>query len=595
MAFALIMIIFQSYSKLILKILILLMPFICQAQNQVSFRDIATEAGITTLGHNYGVSFGDFDNDGDDDLYVCTRQEEANLFYENKGDGRFEEAAEKYGIHYTGSSNGSLWIDIDNDGFLDLFIGNDKSDNLLFKNKSGNSFTDITLEAGLKKTTSPLSINAADVDNDGYIDLYLSNPSRENTLYRNNGNGTFTDITMASGATDDQIAMGSIFFDYDNDNDQDLYLTHDALQANILYENDGNGAFTEVSSIAGADYKGYGMGVEVADLNADGFPDIYVTNLYDNILLSNNGDNTFTEIGKAAGVNDYGMGWGVTCLDFDNDGMQDIYVVNNGIFSPHLNLLYKNTGNNTFKNVSENTELESMYAGFGAACSDIDNDGDLDIFLANSGAEGKNQLFLNESETGNWIKIKTEGIIANKMGVGTRVFLEYDDRTSMDEVNAGMGYLSQNSYTLHFGLGNNIKVDKLTINWPSGKTDTYYDVEANQYYYAVENQGLKIFNNMVITGVEDNEVIGASFKVYPVPSESELNIVFENHKKQNLEIYLTDVSGKRIRTISNKTYETGKQGLSIQHEGLWPDGLYILHIKGEYSSYSSKVILGTGN
>jgi len=559
------------------------------AQSSANFRDISEQAGIKSFGSNYGVSFGDFDNDGDDDLYVTTRQSEANLFYKNNSDGYFTEAAEEYGLSYTGSSTASLWIDIDNDGFLDLFLSNDDAENMLFKNQEGKSFADISAKAGIYHTTSPLSLNAADVNNDGFIDIYLSNPHIQNTLYLNNGDETFSDQTLASGATDQQIAMGSIFFDYDNDGDQDLYLTHDAKQANILYQNDGTGRFTDVSSSVNADYRGYGMGVDIADFNNDGFQDIYITNLEENVLYLNRDGISFINIGRQAGVDDEGMGWGVLCFDFDHDGRQDIYAVNNSFFSPHPNLLYKNLGDNTFSIVSKNTELESRFAGFGAACSDIDNDGDLDIFLANSGKKGGNQLFLNESAAGNWLKLKTVGRISNRMGVGAQVQVATGDKTLSDQVIAGSGYASQNSATLHFGLDQTTLIDQLSIKWPSGIEDVYENIEANQFLKAVEGEGLEPLRVNVVTATETQHLEAPLVKIFPNPSFRVFTIKIGNPKRQRIDIHLIDISGRRVREIADRIFNPGIQNIRVEHT--FPQGLYVLQLKGASIRHNQRIVI----
>ena len=574
---------------------------IAYGQNQAKFVDATESAGLKSIGSNYGASFGDFDNDGDDDLYVSTRDFQRNLFYENLGNGKFEEASTKYGLEYVGSTNGSLWFDFDNDGFLDLFVGNRDKGNLLYKNISGSTFIDISIESGVGAIPGPVSINAADVDNDGFIDLYLANANAENALYRNNGDGTFTDITQMSGATDQLISMGTVFLDYDNDLDPDLYLTHDALQANILYENDGKGNFENVAASAGVNFQGFGMGVDLADFNQDGFKDIYVTNLHENFLFINNRDKAFVEVGKSAGVDDYGMGWGVICFDFDNDGLQDIYAVNNFFYSPYSNILYRNEGGITFTTMSDNSALESPYAGFGAACSDIDNDGDIDIFVANSDNQGGNQLFVNESKVGNWIKIKVQGTLSNRMGVGALVQLHLNGKIFAEEITAGSGYISQNSLVAHFGLGDANEVDKLTILWPSGITDTYHDLEKNQFYEAIENNGIEIFkpsqsgesNDIgVVTGIEDDTSTFVDFKVYPNPTISTMTVEFQNLKNQRLKIYLSDLMGRNSVVMADRMFAPGQTELNLELDESITSGVYLLHLIGNEQKLFMKVIIG---
>ncbi len=216
----------------------------------ISFSDITNSAGIGSVAVNSGVAFADYDNDGDDDVYVSVLSDKPNKLYQNLGNNTFMEVSGTTGAAYNGSTLASVWGDVNNDGHIDLYLGNSQQPNILYLNNGNGTFTDITATAGVADGGQPRSVLMADVDNDGFLDIYVANLAAPNVLYRNNGDLTFTDVTEASGATDDQIAMGSIFFDYDNDGDQDLYLTHDARQANILYQNDGTGHFTNVAASA---------------------------------------------------------------------------------------------------------------------------------------------------------------------------------------------------------------------------------------------------------------------------------------------------------------------------------------------------------
>ncbi|MEO1049027.1 MAG: FG-GAP-like repeat-containing protein [Bacteroidota bacterium] len=553
-----------------------------------SFRDVSSSAGIGTYGSNYGISFGDYDNDGDDDAYITMRDGNPNLLFRNDGNGSFTEVAASLGIDNAKSSTGALWVDFDNDGDLDLYVGNTESANTYYINNGNGTFSDKTAEAGLGDESSPLSMNAGDLDNDGFVDIYLANIHEENVLYHNNGDGTFTNIIFESGATDTQIAMGGILFDYDNDRDLDIYLTHDARQDFILYENDGSGHFTDVSVQAGVNYQGFGMGVDVADFNNDGHLDIYVTNLFENFLAINNGDKTFTEIGAAAGVDDYGMGWGVLCLDYDNDGLQDVYAVNNGVYSPHPNMLYKNNGDNTFNVVSGNTILESPFVGYGAACTDVDDDGDVDIFIANAGTKGGNQLFINESTRSNWLKLKAIGTVTNRSGIGARVEVKTATRTLIDEVIAGSSYLSQNSLTLHFGLGSDEIIEELTIKWPSGITEVYNDIEVNNTYAATEETGIAVVNKQdVVTSIE-NELEAYQAVIYPNPFNGQLKIEFDNPEKQRVTIGLYDALGQQITQIADEEFLPGRIDLAVEEQSL-RNGIYLVKVNSKSVNFSQKV------
>ncbi len=500
------------------------------------FTDVSSSSGINNSGSNYGVAIADYDNDGHEDIYVTRQSEEPNLLYRNNGDGTFTDVATSVGLADTNDGMMSVWGDIDNDGDLDLYVGNRMGDtDVLYLNENG-MFTDISSTAGISSPEQPRSINFADIDNDGFIDIYIANINAENVLYRNNGDHTFTDIVQSSGTTDDQISMGAVFFNYDNDGDQDLYLTHDGNQDFILYQNDGQGQFENVAPQADVALEKFGMGVDVADFNQDGHLDMYITNLYENSLLINDGDGTFTDISITAGIEDLGMGWGIICMDYDNDTYPDIYVCNESNVTPmRNNILYHNNGDETFTNASASNIIGSPYRGTGTACGDFNNDGMADIFVANKGTEG-NQLFINQTnEDNNWIKIKTVGTMSNRDGIGARVMVEIDGKTLIDEVTAGSGFASQNSMTLQFGLGDANMVDQLRVIWPSGHEDVYTDIIPNQKVTVVENENLSIIQNIPTANVD---------LTFQNPSSKALSIFYETEETGDLLCSIVDLSGE---------------------------------------------------
>lgn len=226
---------------------------------RAQFTDRSAEAGINTSGQNRGIAVIDFDSDGWEDLYF-TCLDGPNRLFRNQGDGTFSDVAPAAGLDYPGPSGAAVWGDLDNDGLPDLVLGNRKEPSRIYRNLGHGTFADITLSSGMANNAQVMSVNLADVDQDGWLDIYFANFGAQNALYRNNGDGTFRDFTYASGALDDRASMGAIFFDYDRDGDPDLYLTHDAYQPNILYQNNGQGFFRNVSRESGADVAAQGMG-----------------------------------------------------------------------------------------------------------------------------------------------------------------------------------------------------------------------------------------------------------------------------------------------------------------------------------------------
>jgi len=327
---------------------------------QPIFEEVAN-SGLDAFSANEGIAIGDFNNDGWEDIYVSSPFG-TNRLCKNMGDGTFQEVGSTAGVALSSLSVASTWGDINNDGFLDLYISLVNDNDQLFLNNGDETFQDITLSSGIANNANTKCVNMADVNNDGFLDIYLSNFNTENILFINNGDNSFSNQTTVSGAMDTGPSMGNIFFDYDKDGDVDLYLTHDQLVPNILYQNDGTGVFTDVSEAAGVNAIGYGMGVDVGDMDNDGWLDLYITNLFQNVLFRNNSDGTFENISSDAGVDDNGMGWGNLFLDFNKDGLMDIYVANESDFmNPNdPNVLYKNMGDLTFEKVETNQAISNI-------------------------------------------------------------------------------------------------------------------------------------------------------------------------------------------------------------------------------------------
>ncbi|MEM9837369.1 MAG: VCBS repeat-containing protein, partial [Bacteroidota bacterium] len=263
----------------------------CFVSGQAQFQDRSDLAGLAEQTNGETIAIGDYDNDGWEDIYLGFQQAK-NQLWRNRGDGTFVNVADELGVALTAEarSKTAVWGDINNDGWLDLHIGNINAPDRLFLNNGAGGFTDITTLAGIGQLSHPLSVNFADLNQDGLLDIYVSNFLEENVYYLNNGNLSFTDATATAGLFDTGKSMGTIIFDYDRDGDPDVYLVHDGNEANYLYQNHGDGTFTEVGQASGTATESFGMGVDIGDINRDGWLDIYIANLFENILLQNNGD-----------------------------------------------------------------------------------------------------------------------------------------------------------------------------------------------------------------------------------------------------------------------------------------------------------------
>lgn len=563
-----------------------LLPYL--AVGQSVFTDQTSAAGLSHTGKNYGAAVADFDNDGWEDIYALTFDEPCQL-YRNNADGTFTEVAEEAGVAFVGHASAVAWADIDNDGWLDLMVGSREEGNALYRNNGDGTFTDITESAGVAEGQKVKGILFSDIDMDGFVDIYIVRFFMENILLMNNGDLTFTDESAWANADDNGMSMGALFFDYDHDGDPDLYLTRDGNQSFILYQNLGNGKFVDVSLQSGTNIVAMGMGVDVGDVNNDGWLDIYVTNLGANSLLINDGIDgffgpSFEEIAIEAGAGDIGMGWGTIFLDIDNDGWQDIYLANDSHYSPMPNLLLKNNGDHTFSSMGEGGAEASMEASYGVVSTDVNNDGTMDIFVTNNN-HGGNQLFINETENeNNWVKINAVGTESNRAGIGAKVTLEFDGKIQSDEIISGSSYSSQNSLILHFGIGEAEVVDKLTIRWPNGLVETYEQLSINTKHILVEGEGL--FSN-----IGDIEKTEKEITVHPVPFQNELTISFAYFNEKNITIELYDNRGKLFLRKENQPIVSNQYTLDFSNIDLIPN-IYYLRINSENQIRTFRIIKG---
>jgi len=540
---------------------------------KITFVDVARESGLNTqtvFGGEHknkyllettgcGVAFYDYDNDGWLDIFLVNGSrlegfpagsEPTSHLFKNNRDGTFTDVTEKAGLVHHGWGQGVCVGDYDNDGFDDLFVTY-FGKNVLYHNNGNGTFTDVTDKAGVGGNGKRWNSGCAfvDYDRDGKLDLFVANyidldlatapvpesgpclykgvmvacgppglKGGKNILFHNNGDGTFTDISEASGITsaNGTFGLGVLTADFDNDGWPDIYVANDSAPS-ALYQNKKNGKFTDIAIDAGCalspDGKPQaGMGISAGDYDLDGNLDIVKTNfagdtpsLYHNLGDANFEDRTFT---AGLGAHTQYLGWGCGFFDMDNDGWLDILICNGHVYPEveqlkteagyaQRKLLYRNLRNGRFEDISlqAGPGISAPSAARGCAFGDFDNDGDIDVVV--NTVNGPAQLLRCDSTSGNnWIKIKTIGTKSNRSGIGARLTCvtnvpgQSKPHRQIDEVRSGGSYISQNDLRVHFGLGKAEKVQVLELRWPSGQVDTIKDIAANQCIYVKEGEGV---------------------------------------------------------------------------------------------------------
>jgi hypothetical protein len=524
----------------------------------IQLHDVTRQTGISFVhtdgssGRRYivetvasGLALFDYNGDGLTDIYFLNGRPlpgsnapaSRNALYRNDGNWHFTDVTEQAGVGGTGYALGVCIGDYNNDGFPDIYVNN-FGRNVLYRNNGNGTFTDVTKEAGLE-LDNHVGAGACflDIDGDGKLDLFVANyvgftfqnhrisymngfpayvgplhfPPTTNLLYHNNGNGTFTDVSISSGiAAHAGSGMGVICADFDNDGDTDIIVGND-LRANFVFQNDGKGRFKEVGALLGLAYDAMGnvhgtMGVECADWNNDGWLDFYATAYQRQLatLYQNNKGAYFDDVTRqtGAGSGSYpNVTWGTGLIDFDNDGHRDIFIACGHLIDnveqfddttsyQARNILLRNTGQGKFVNVSDQCGdgLLPKLSSRGAAFDDLDNDGYVDVVVLNSRREPT--ILRNVSNhTNHWIQVQLRGTKSNRDGIGAHVTVTSGDLTQLDEVHSGRSYQSDFGKRLQFGLGPRRKVDQIQVKWIGGGVDVIRDVGVDRLVTIVEGSG----------------------------------------------------------------------------------------------------------
>ena len=477
-----------------------------------------------------GVAAGDYDNDGDIDLFVVRGDLGSNLLYQNDGQGLFTDMAASAGLADTKPGggvyrhSGPTFADMDGDGFLDLFLGAINGDPVMvFRNRGDGTFSDVTASSGLDQINRENTISSAfgDYNLDGKIDLVVSHwgsatntliPGDTQTLWQNTSKGSgdisFISASVASGLASSvatrNASSGVLSGEFDYSftpifarMDDDLYpelLSVADFRNTRFYLNNGNATFSDMTDET-VMIDDSGMGAAVGDYDNDGDLDWFVSSIWGsnqvigNRLYQNEGMATFSDVSFAQNINDGGWGWAACFADFNLDGWLDIYHVNGWMddsfnaFSTSPNRLFMNNGE-SFDEQAETMGVADTAQGRGLVCADFDNDGDLDLFIAHRGDNNAGSLYRNDNLDGNqFLKVKLQGKSPNTEATGARVYASIGSTTQMREITIGSNFLSQNPSQPIFGLGQAVRVDTLRIEWPNGTEQTFTDVAAGTVNY----------------------------------------------------------------------------------------------------------------
>lgn len=622
------------------------------AQN-TGFQQVTQSAQLQHLYQSPGVMGGgvaafDYNNDHLEDIFL-TGGDLPDQLFRNNGDGTFSNVTEAAGIPFPFSrTTGVITGDLNNNGFRDIILTTVEEHTLLYQNNGDGTFTDITWDSGIYSAWDNgtdegrgFSASLGDINLDGFLDVYVCNwvesgsfitdpvtnevvgfsyHGASNRLYLNNGDMTFTEVCDEYDAIEMGCSLASVFSDYDNDRDMDILVANDFGlwdRPDALYTNDfPNEAFIDQSESSGFNTKLYGMGIGVGDYDRDGDLDYYKTSIGAAAFMQNQGDGTFQEVAESAGIDDtYVQGeapylsvhWGAGFADFDHDGWLDLAVAKGRVGFPNLfpsldsmpDQLWRNRGDGTFEDISDWFDLPNYQLARGLAFIDYDNDGDIDLLFANSDSTFQNTqgagspvLYQNIlSEGGNWLKVKTQGTVNNRDGLGTHLTIHVNGVSWLHEIGSGgQGHSSQHSSVAHFGLGAATEIDSLVVSWPGNLTplQVFYDIPANHYIKIIEGtDDWEIINSLPVA-VHDLEESPIRTSLFPNPNRGEFNYSIENPLRAPLSISLYHSNGHMIWKS-----ELINDAASWQKEfHLQQNGIFFMRVQvGKQITYERIVVL----
>lgn len=518
------------------------------------FTKITTGPAVNDAGDSRSVNWIDYDNDGDQDLFITNGPQAGgnNFLYENKGGGVFEKIDTLIINKDLSPSDGSSWGDIDNDGDQDLFVAtwyNKK--NYLYINNGDKTFT---LSAGIISNDPSYSESGTwgDYNNDGLVDLYVLNSAglARNFLYRNDGSGNFTKISTGPQSTDQFLSRNADWIDINGDGYTDLFVVNESDQGENVYLNNKSGSFTRSQVPVLTSSAGNSTSSDWADVDNDGDLDVFITNYAGqrNYLMLNNGDNTFTKSNQTVFESDPAYSFCGTFGDIDNDGDADLFVTN--AFSNSVSLtdyLYINDGNGNFTRSSEFSSVTGW--SYGASFGDYDADGYLDLAIAKcQGGNENNALYKNNGGSNNSIQFRLEGKRVNRSGIGALIkvksIINGFARWQIRRIAGQNGYCSQNLIA-HFGIGNATAIDSAIVVWPNGAVQNLSGLQINAVNTVIEDSNL-------VTDINEDEIIPAEIRLdqnYPNPFNPETIISFSIPERSTIKLSIFDISGKEVEVL----------------------------------------------
>lgn len=551
-----------------------------------SFTKVTSGSIVTTNGDSRSVNLVDLDGNNFIDCFISNGLYggQNNFLYINDGTGNFIQILNDTITRDHAPSDGATFADIDNDGDLDAFVVNWYGiDNLLYRNDGTGNFTRITGTAPASDGGYSETAAWGDYDNDGLVDLYVTNSDSNliNYLYHNDGNFNFTRVLSGPQSTDNYHSRCANWIDIDMDGDEDLFVTNENGENENLYKNDG-GTFTKITGTPLVNDGGNTMSSSWADIDNDGDFDVLLANDQgNNSLFRNNGNFNFTKLTTDTVSKSAGNSFSSTWSDFENDGDLDL-MVTNCFHTPGLqkNFMYINDGTGAFTRINTAIPATDLSWSYGCATGDLDNDGYEDLVAATvrfGGLDKPDLVYHNDGGPNHWITIKLAGINTNSAAIGVKVRLKAmingQAVWQLREVSAQSAYCSQNDLRVHFGLGNANQIDSILVIWPGSTTEAYTSLQTDQFITIIEGQGVGI------NSFEENSI---KIKIYPNPVIKDLNFEFNFESEYDVRFTIIDSLGKKV--ISGKLNKT-----FINVEELIP-GSYGLILESKTKKYISNFI-----